>query len=105
MTSGNGHNENEWYAIERNARSSCVSVRASEMAVLELEENPQAAIEAITDQAAEAVDRDRAEVIVLGCGGMGWPSSGRRSRNAVPCRSSTESRPPCAWPNLSSVWG
>lgn len=103
MTSGNGHNENEWYALERNAYSSCVSVRASGMGVLELEENPQAAIEAITDQAAEAVDRDRAEVIVLGCGGMA--ELGPRSRNAVPCPSSTGSRPPCAWPNLSSVWG
>ncbi|MGC2940275.1 MULTISPECIES: aspartate/glutamate racemase family protein [unclassified Brevibacterium] len=50
--------------------SHCVSVRASGMAVLELEEDPRAAIDAIADQAAEAVEQDRAEVIVLGCGGM-----------------------------------
>lgn len=48
----------------------CASVRASGMAVLELENEPDRAVEAIADQAAEAVDRDRAEVIVLGCGGM-----------------------------------
>ncbi|WP_228282778.1 aspartate/glutamate racemase family protein [Brevibacterium atlanticum] len=48
----------------------CASVRASGMAVLELEESPDRAVAAIADQAAEAVDRDRAEVIVLGCGGM-----------------------------------
>lgn len=48
----------------------CVSVRASGMAVLELENHPDRAIEAIADQAAEAVETDRAEAIVLGCGGM-----------------------------------
>lgn len=48
----------------------CASVRASGTAVLELEQNSEAAIGAIADQAAQAVDRDRAEVIVLGCGGM-----------------------------------
>ncbi|MGO1907871.1 MAG: aspartate/glutamate racemase family protein [Brevibacterium linens] len=62
----------------------CVSVRASGMAVLELEENPQAAIEAIADQAAEAVDRDRAEVIVLGCGGMAELGETITQRSAVP---------------------
>lgn len=48
----------------------CTSVRASGMAVLELENQPERAVEAIADQAAEAVERDRAETIVLGCGGM-----------------------------------
>ena len=64
--------------------SHCVSVRASGMAVLELEENPQAAIEAITDQAAEAVERDRAEVIVLGCGGMAELGETITRRASVP---------------------
>lgn len=48
----------------------CTSVRASGMAVLELENQPERAVEAIADQAAEAVESDRAETIVLGCGGM-----------------------------------
>lgn len=48
----------------------CASVRASGVAVLELEEDADAAVSAIVDQAAEAVEQDRAEVIVLGCGGM-----------------------------------
>lgn len=48
----------------------CASVRASGMAVLELENQPDRAIAAIADQAAEAVESDRAEAIVLGCGGM-----------------------------------
>ena len=64
--------------------SHCVSVRASGMAVLELEENPQGAIETITDQAAEAVERDRAEVIVLGCGGMAELGETITRRASVP---------------------
>lgn len=48
----------------------CASVRASGMAVLDLERNPEAAVEAIADQAVRAVEDDRAEVICLGCGGM-----------------------------------
>ncbi|MGN6035178.1 aspartate/glutamate racemase family protein [Brevibacterium casei] len=48
----------------------CASVRSSGMAVLDLEADPDRAVDAIAGEAAEAVDRDRAEVIVLGCGGM-----------------------------------
>nr|WP_244136836.1 aspartate/glutamate racemase family protein [Burkholderia pyrrocinia] len=48
----------------------CASVRASGLAVLELEENPARAIESTVDQAQRAVKDDRAEVICLGCGGM-----------------------------------
>lgn len=48
----------------------CASVRASGMAVLDLERDPDAAIEAIVNQAVQAVEADRAEVICLGCGGM-----------------------------------
>lgn len=46
------------------------SVRASGLGVLDLEADPAAAIEAITREAAQAVDADGAEVICLGCGGM-----------------------------------
>lgn len=50
--------------------SHCASVRASGLSVLELEESPERAVAAIVDQAKCAVRDDRAEVIVLGCGGM-----------------------------------
>lgn len=50
--------------------SHCASVRSSGMSVLELEGNPDDVVSRIADQAAEAIRRDGAEVIVLGCGGM-----------------------------------
>ncbi|EJT83126.1 Asp/Glu/hydantoin racemase [Pseudomonas putida S11] len=49
----------------------CASVRASGLAVLELEADPQRAVEAIVEQAERAVGDDKAEVICLGCGGSG----------------------------------
>jgi allantoin racemase len=48
----------------------CASVRASGLAVLELEADPDRAVEAIVEQSVRAVTEDRAEVICLGCGGM-----------------------------------
>ncbi|MGN8025496.1 aspartate/glutamate racemase family protein [Microbacterium sp. 22242] len=48
----------------------CASVRSSGLGVLELESDPERAIEAIAAEAQRAVEIDRAEVIVLGCGGM-----------------------------------
>jgi len=48
----------------------CASVRASGLGVLELESDPDRAVEAIVSQAREAVESDHAEVICLGCGGM-----------------------------------
>lgn len=48
----------------------CASVRSSGLGVLELESDPERAIDAIAAEAKRAVDDDRAEVIVLGCGGM-----------------------------------
>lgn len=48
----------------------CASVRASGLSVLELDEDPSAAVKAIAEQARLAVERDGAEVICLGCGGM-----------------------------------
>ncbi|WP_223585692.1 aspartate/glutamate racemase family protein [Microbacterium sp. OVT16B] len=48
----------------------CASVRSSGLGVLELESDPERAIEAIAAEAQKAVEIDRAEVIVLGCGGM-----------------------------------
>ncbi|MBE9373761.1 Asp/Glu/hydantoin racemase [Saccharopolyspora sp. HNM0983] len=48
----------------------CASVRASGLAVLDLDRDPDAAVEAIAEQALRAVREDHAEVICLGCGGM-----------------------------------
>lgn len=48
----------------------CASVRSSGLGVLELESDPARAVEAIVSEASTAVNVDRAEVIVLGCGGM-----------------------------------
>lgn len=48
----------------------CASVRASGLSVLELEESPERTVRVIAAEARRAVEEDRAEVIVLGCGGM-----------------------------------
>lgn len=62
----------------------CASVRASGMSVLELEEFPERAVEAIIEQAIDAVTRDKAEVICLGCGGMAGLDQLIRDRAGVP---------------------
>ncbi len=62
----------------------CASVRASGMVVLELEENPLAAMEAIVRQAELAIHEDKAEVICLGCGGMAGLDEQIRQRTGVP---------------------
>lgn len=62
----------------------CASVRAGGMAVLDLERDPGAAVEAIAEQAAQAVEQDRAEVICLGCGGMSGLSERVVERTGVP---------------------
>ncbi|SDV00721.1 aspartate/glutamate racemase family protein [Pseudomonas mucidolens] len=62
----------------------CASVRASGLAVLELEEDPRRAVEAIVRQAELAVREDKAEVICLGCGGMAGLDEEIRQRTGVP---------------------
>ncbi|MEU3709899.1 aspartate/glutamate racemase family protein [Streptomyces catenulae] len=62
----------------------CASVRASGLAVLDLERDPAAAVEAIVEEAARAVERDRAEVICLGCGGMSGLGERVVERTGVP---------------------
>ena len=62
----------------------CASVRASGMAVLELESDADAAVEAIVAQAVHAVEIDRAEVICLGCGGMSGLTDAVVARTGVP---------------------
>jgi allantoin racemase len=62
----------------------CASVRASGLGVLELEEDPERAVKEIVAQAEAAVHDDRAEVIVLGCGGMSGLDAQIRERCGVP---------------------
>jgi allantoin racemase len=62
----------------------CASVRASGLAVLDLESDPEAAVDAIAEQAARAVQDDRAEVICLGCGGMSGLAERVVKRTGVP---------------------
>ncbi|MFF2509017.1 aspartate/glutamate racemase family protein [Streptomyces sp. NPDC058067] len=62
----------------------CASVRASGMSVLELESDEEAAVEAIVEQAAQAVEHDKAEVICLGCGGMAGLTEQVVKRTGVP---------------------
>ncbi|WP_306316293.1 MULTISPECIES: aspartate/glutamate racemase family protein [unclassified Streptomyces] len=60
------------------------SVRASGLAVLDLERDPDAAVKAIVEQSARAVEDDRAEVICLGCGGMAGLTDEVKARTGVP---------------------
>ncbi|MGO4002785.1 aspartate/glutamate racemase family protein [Pseudomonas fluorescens] len=62
----------------------CASVRASGLAVLELEQYPERALQAILQQAEIAVREDKAEVICLGCGGMAGLAEQIRQRSGVP---------------------
>lgn len=62
----------------------CASVRASGLAVLELEQDPDRAVTAIVEQARRAVDEDHAEVICLGCGGMAGLDARVREATGVP---------------------
>ncbi|MFC7344157.1 aspartate/glutamate racemase family protein [Saccharopolyspora griseoalba] len=74
--------EDRLHAAGLSAR--CASVRASGMPVLELERDPQAAVDAIAEQAARAVEDDRAEAICLGCGGMAGLAERVIQRTGVP---------------------
>jgi allantoin racemase len=62
----------------------CASVRASGLGVLELELDPDRAVKEIVAHAEAAVHEDRAEVIVLGCGGMSGLDAQIRERCGVP---------------------
>ncbi|MEJ8279977.1 aspartate/glutamate racemase family protein [Pseudonocardia spirodelae] len=62
----------------------CASVRASGLAVLELEQDPDRAVAAIVEQARLAVEDDHAEVICLGCGGMAGLDATVRAETGVP---------------------
>lgn len=48
----------------------CANVRATEIPVLELEENDPSVLATISEEIRRAISEDRAEAIVLGCAGM-----------------------------------
>lgn len=62
----------------------CASIRASGLAVLELEEGGDKVINAIVEQARQAIEDNGAEVIVLGCGGMAGLDTAIREATGVP---------------------
>lgn len=62
----------------------CASVRATDIAVLELERDPAAAVDAVVAAAKRAVGDDRAEVICLGCAGMAGLAQDIAVRVGVP---------------------
>lgn len=62
----------------------CASVRASGVAVLDLEADPALAVKAIVAEAVRAVSEDHAEVICLGCGGMAGLTEQVKERTGVP---------------------
>jgi allantoin racemase len=65
-------------------RERCASVRSSGLSVLQLEDDPEAAVKAIVREAEIAVRDDRAEVICLGCGGMAGLDDAVRKATGVP---------------------
>lgn len=64
--------------------SRCAGVRASGLSVLQLEEDADAAVAAIVEQAKRAVVEDGAEVLCLGCGGMAGLDEAVRQATNVP---------------------
>lgn len=62
----------------------CASIRASGLAVLDLETDPDGAVEAIVAQATAAVTLDVAAVICLGCGGMAGLTQKVTEQTGVP---------------------
>lgn len=62
----------------------CASVVASGMSVLQLETEPEQAVTAIVERCREVVERDHAEVICLGCGGMAGLDQAVRNAVDVP---------------------
>lgn len=62
-------------SIEQNLRNAglldrCASIRATDLEVLELEQDEQRTRERLIAESRKAIEEDRAEVICLGCAGM-----------------------------------
>lgn len=70
--------------LRRYGLSERASVRASEVPVLALEADPDAAVRRISDEIARAIAEMRAEAIVLGCAGMTAMAGELSRRHGVP---------------------
>lgn len=62
----------------------CAGIRAADVPVLALDRAPESSLDLIVGQARLLVERDRAEVICLGCGGMAGLAERIRSELSVP---------------------
>lgn len=62
----------------------CASVRCTELTVVETEEARDAACEALYEASMEAIEKDGAEAICLGCAGMGGLDDDLEERLPVP---------------------
>jgi allantoin racemase len=62
----------------------CASVRACGLGPAEVDADPAAAVAAIVDEAARAVDEDGADVICLGCAGMAGVMGAISAKLGVP---------------------
>lgn len=62
----------------------CASVRTAGLGVLDIERDPAAAVDAIVAASQRAIAEDGAEVICLGCAGMGAIDEQVRARLPVP---------------------
>lgn len=62
----------------------CAGVRASDVAVLELEEPGSQAVKRISSEIEQSVRVDRAEAVVLGCAGMADLAADLTKRHGVP---------------------
>jgi allantoin racemase len=76
-------------AIEHNLvkcglASRCAKVRASDVAVLELEEPGSDAFHSISREIGKAIQQDGAEAIVLGCAGMADLAAALSQEHGVP---------------------
>ncbi len=71
-------------AARYGAGRTCAGVRAIDCPVLGLEENPEAAIEAMSAEITRAKVQDRAEAIILGCAGMVTLGERLAARHDIP---------------------
>ncbi|EAU41474.1 hydantoin Racemase [Fulvimarina pelagi HTCC2506] len=70
--------------VKAGLATSCASVLASEVPVLALEDDPEAAGRKIAETVERAIERDGAEAIVLGCAGMADLSATLSERYGIP---------------------
>lgn len=76
-------------SIEQSLRNAgmldrCASIRATDLEVLELEQDEQRTRDRLLAEARRAIDEDRAEVICLGCAGMAGVDKGLERALGVP---------------------